>query len=142
MTPFHGLRTAPWRALLGDSKRASFQKSKAPEESSRINWLKKTEAHGTALLDSSASQRNYLYYTKHNIVEPTRCHQKHKYAKHVFFLHSTAFNLLTCPTQQPFLTRLISLRNTTKEPERGLSHERANGPFAYRSPELGIPTVD
>lgn len=31
---------------------------------------------------------NYLYHTKHNIVEPALCHQKHKYAKHFSSLHS------------------------------------------------------
>lgn len=56
-----------------------------------------------------------MYHTKHNIVEPTHCHQKHKYAKYFSFLHNTASKLLTCPTQQPFLTRLISQRNTKKE---------------------------
>lgn len=85
---------------------------------------------------------NYLYHTKLNIVEPTHCHQKHKYAKYFSFLHNTASKLLTCPTQQPFLTRLISQRNTKKEPERDPSYKRQNSLFDFRHPERGITTAD
>lgn len=66
---------------------------------------------------------NYLYHTKHNIAEPTQCHQKHKYAKHISFLYNTAFKLLTCPSQQPF-ARLISLRNTRSQKEILLMKEQ------------------
>ena len=137
-------RTAAWRQLQGDFKWIAFPKRQAPMRFTQLTSERRWKHHDTALLYSSAAQRKKQqlcvpHKTQHcwACLVPPETHVCQTFSS----LHSTAFKLLTHPTQLPFLARLISLRNTKKEAGKRSFSGKKGQTICLQGLRCGIPTT-